>query len=291
MPGISPSGTQALTTATNSLPGAFGIKSGVNVAATIAGVATAANPLGAALIGLGGVTSLLGGQKHAAAVKAEADALNAAVPKYIQTIQQIFALAGSGQMSPASASSAIDQAVAAYYSDVSSVIKKGGSCGNDPNTCGTAVDAKGRPKLNPCNGPCTVGCVDIERIACKAKKLLTVGGTMNVSPAAVGGTGYNAFSPFTLSYGSGQGIGSQLKLGTGTVPTQGVASGGIGVPLANGLVIPYSSGSTAALNNAALNQAGLLGPTGIPSLSGMTTGTWLLLGVLVLGGLYLAFKK
>jgi hypothetical protein len=271
---------------TNQISGVGGLKSVTNLASTGLAVVTSATPLGAVITSVGGIVNLFG-KKHQAAVAAEAQALNSAVPAFMQGLVAVFNQLNAGGISPADAKSACDQLVAQYYSAVASVIKKGGPCSQNAN-CGAVVNAKGVPSIIPCNGPCAVGCVDVERFACRAKKLIDQGGgTISLSAAAAAQAGYSGSGQLTLSYHVlGQ---SSSYSGPGLAPGGTPAAIAlIGTPTSSGTVVPY--GQQTGIQQAGkpgITESGILG-SGFFDISSMGTGTWILIGLVAVGSLYFA---
>jgi hypothetical protein len=259
-------------------------------------IGLSAGPAGLIATGAVGAVSAIVGvfAAHGKAVKTEADVLNYSLPTFINGMQMCFAQLNAGQISPDQASVAIDGLVSAFYSNVSSIIKKSGACSRDPNKeggCGNHVDAKGLPAgLSSCNGPCTIGCNEVERIACLGKRLLSTGGTIQISPVGGPHAGFLSYQPFVLSYGNG-GVGgvnwSQNSAGApfnGQTPAS-LALAGSSVFSAPGstTVVPYSQQATGQLQ---LNAS----PASIvKALTPKTTGGKLLAiaAVVIVGGLIL----
>ena len=148
---------------------------------------------------------------HRAAVAHEAALLNAAVPEFFKTLQNILQAYNAG-LDAASADAYIDQAVSDYYSNVS----QGGAGsieGHWPYNCPTDTSVK----PGTCNGPCEVGHWEIETAACEAK------GAIASAEAGVPATaqfctnngcpshaGYQGFAPWGMTVQKLTGVGSLL---------------------------------------------------------------------------------
>lgn len=267
--------------------GSVGAKAGAQ-GLGLAGIS--AGPAGLiASAGVGAISAIVGVvAHHSAAVKTEAQALNAAVPAFNTQVQIIMARCNAGQLSPMEAGFQIDQAVQDFYSYVAPIIKKSSPCsiGED---CTQPTNSKGLPPFTPCNGPCAIGCVAIESTACKAKKLLAQGGTITIPTSPSGGNGYMGYASFVLSYGGG-GVGgvnwSQASAGApfgGTVPQ---STAFVGTPIgATGVVVPYSQAANAQLQ---LNATPSLLSAIVPTTSG---GKILLAGVAIVALLLFAATR
>lgn len=188
------------------------------------------SPAGIALISTGALLSIFGGlmQHHAQSVASEAAILNAAVPAFVQQIQQIFAAANAGQISAADARGYVDQMLAAYYQNVGSIIKKGQDCGIGSGCQSPGGSKPGNVSFSPCNGPCSVGCNYIEPAACVAKAILTSGGTATV-PGLPAHAGFSGAPDLTLSFNAPMNIPS-ASLYNPQSPTQAAAATSAGVP-------------------------------------------------------------
>jgi len=136
---------------------------------------------------------------HAAAVAHEAALLNAAVPEFMKTLQQILAAYNAG-LDAASTYAYIDQAVTDYYTNVN----QGGSGkieGHWPFNC--AGDTS--PQPHGCNGPCTVGHWEIEAAACEAKGVIAQAELGNpgtaqfcINSGCPPHAGYQGFGPWSV---------------------------------------------------------------------------------------------
>jgi hypothetical protein len=138
---------------------------------------------------------------HNQAVAKEAQNLNAAVPAFMQQLQQIVAAVNAGQLSKTDAVTYIDLAVDDYYSQVSQIMQGDRNCtgGGKCNHSGT------------CNGPCCVGCDVIQPFADAVKSILTgsgqpkhyrvsylSGGKVQLGPVD-SHAGFNGYPAFILS--------------------------------------------------------------------------------------------
>jgi len=171
------------------------------MAAGVAAGAAGAGPVGWVVAGVATLVQVIAMifGAHAAAVAREANTLNAAVPVFVQGLQAVFAAANAGQISQAQALSFVDQAVALYYQQVGAIIKKSGPC-NVPSNCvwpgGALV---GNTNLDPCNGPCSVGCGFIEPAACMARTLLNAGTGTGTTKGLAAHAGWTGVADLTLS--------------------------------------------------------------------------------------------
>jgi hypothetical protein len=195
--------------------------------------------VGPFLAPLVGMVANLFTSAHAAAVAKEGSTLNSATPVFIETVNQIMAALNAGQATPAAAISALQQTQTAYYSQVSSIIKKGGSCASNcvigPPTPGRNVTTS--PfccnSSGTCNAACCIGCSIIEPTVTALTAIIQAGGgsyTINSTQTngAIAGT-----PQVTVTYNGAAGAGgiagaAQSLLG-GTVagfPTWILLAGG-----------------------------------------------------------------
>lgn len=145
---------------------------------TFTSIGAAAGPIGAAVgAAIGLVAGLFTGH-HAAAVATEGNTLNSAQPAFYQTLAQIVAAYNSGQLTAASASAAVDQAVATFYSNVGGIMKKGGPC-----KALTPGGGKANIPGGDCNAACYLGCDNIEPCGNLIKTALASGGGSVSCPA------------------------------------------------------------------------------------------------------------
>lgn len=146
----------------------------------IVGTAANAVPVAGAIVGairgLVSIVSLFTG--HGAAVKNEADMLNAAVPTYSANLQAIMAALEHGDINEEQAKQAIDNAVADYYSGVTG---NGRGSIRGKGTINASTCSPG-PKVDPCNAACVIGYQWIEPWACNAKALIDRGGSYIGNP-------------------------------------------------------------------------------------------------------------
>lgn len=137
---------------------------------------------------IGQALSLLGsilGAEHQAAVAAEANDLNQAVPNYRKNLLAIVNAFNSGQIDSATAQQAVDEAITEYYSAVSGII----SSGRGPSNCSNLS--------SNCNGPCTVGCDWIVPWGRKTQSAIQLGNatvSFDAIPAHAGFNGLPAWS-------------------------------------------------------------------------------------------------
>ena len=209
-----------------------GVATGVSVASAIPSAlpaligASAASVVGlvaAPLIGI--IASILG--NHAAAVAREANDLNSAVPAFANALQAIFGALNAGQISPDQAVASggyLDQAVAAYYGAVNTIISKGQSCAVYDD-CTYPTNSSGNPPFNPCNGPCSVGCAWVEPAACQARRAIANPGSVETVRSLSSHAGFNGFQSFQLSYNPPVPVTSPAAVTSGnSVPATGMVS-------------------------------------------------------------------
>jgi hypothetical protein len=161
---------------------------------TDAAKATAAVPVvGQVIAGLASIAGLFT-SSHAAAVKQESQVLSGAAPQFVSTVEQIMAAVNQGMMTPAQATAALDKAQTDYYSAVSSIIKKSGSCkpptyaqtNTDPTKCfiyGGTQFWKDCATGSDCNAACGVACSLVEPTVASLKRIIQQGSGTYVIPA------------------------------------------------------------------------------------------------------------
>lgn len=151
-------------------------------------MAAALIPTGvSALSKIGSILGSIIGQQHAAAVKAEANNLNAAVPQYRNNLTAIVNAFNQGQISSQQAFQAVDESVIEYYDAVQGIIKdssnRGSNCSNLSSNC---------------NGPCVVGCDWIVKWAQRLKSGIQTGGVVQFD-AIPSHAGFNGMAPWSLT--------------------------------------------------------------------------------------------
>lgn len=148
-----------------------------------------------ALTGLASLGQSLGriiGLEHARAVAAEANDLNSAVPNYQKNLVAIVQAFNGASVDASTASAAVDDAIAAYYSSVSGIIKDSSNSGNN---C-TSADASGTG--SNCNGPCTVGCAWIVPWGKRVKAAILSGGASLSFSSIPAHAGFNGFPNWSI---------------------------------------------------------------------------------------------
>lgn len=127
---------------------------------------------------------------HTAAVAKEATTLNTAIPTFTNAVEQTMAALNEGAISESEAISYLNQAQSNYYTTVSAIIKKGGSCDSQCVIGGGAPRTDGGTNTSPnccntsgtCNASCCIGCSIVEpTIAGLIKAIQSGGGTVVIA--------------------------------------------------------------------------------------------------------------
>lgn len=155
-------------------------------------------------------------QAHAAAVAKEGSTLNGAVPQFVQTVQGIMAALNAGQISPAAAISALQQAQSTYYSAVASIMKKGGACktpnqgstaGNDQCPINNSGLWRDCAAAGNCNASCAIACGMVEPTVSFLTAIIQAGGgSFNIPATPVNGA-IQGSPAVTVTYNGSQGGG------------------------------------------------------------------------------------
>jgi hypothetical protein len=186
-----------------------GTRAGEQTAATAASFIPVVGPAISAAIEI--VGNLLASH-HNAALQKEAASLNSGTPQFNVTIQQIMSALNAGQISPTAAIAALQQAQTAYYSTVSGIIKKSGTC----TTAANGLDAGSVDHYNcattkdPCNAACCIGCGVVEPTVRNLTAIIQAGGgtyMVPATPANKDNPGIGATPSFALSYNGISGSG------------------------------------------------------------------------------------
>jgi hypothetical protein len=153
---------------------------------------------------IGQIANLFTGA-HAAAMQKEGQTLNQSTPGFLGGIQAIFQQLNAGQMSPAQAIAALQGIQAAYYSSVSNIIKKGGTCTVAANGLDTgSIDSRGCPVTSdPCNAACCLGCSIIEPAIRNLTAIVNAGGGNYTVPATPTNGAIAGTPSFNVSYAPG----------------------------------------------------------------------------------------
>lgn len=158
-------------------------------------------------------------QHHAAAVAKEAVTVNGAAPQFIETVQGIMAALNAGQLTPASAISALQSAQTTYYSAVSGIIKKGGACKTPyipvagtpgpPNQCPVTLPNYWRDcaASGSCNASCAIGCGMVEPTVSFLIQIIRAGGGTFTIPATPVNGSIQGTPAVIVSYDGSQGTG------------------------------------------------------------------------------------
>lgn len=186
---------------------------------------------------------------HAAAVQKEASTLNATTPSFTTNVALIFQQLNAGQITPTAAISALQSAQSQYYSQVASIIKKGGPCSSSCLIGGAPANTYPQPSQSigsglstspnccnssgTCNAACCIGCSVIEPAVAGLIAIIQAGGgTYTVNPTTQNGS-IAATPALTVTYNGSQGTGgvagmAQSVLGGTTlgVPTWALLAGG-----------------------------------------------------------------
>lgn len=177
--------------------------------------ATAANFIPVVGPAISAAIQIIGGllaSHHTAALQKEAASLNSGTPQFIVTIQQIMSSLNAGQISPTAAIAALQQAQTAYYSSVSGIIKKSGTC----TVAANGLDAGSVDHYNcaitkdPCNAACCIGCGVVEPTVRNLTAIIQAGGgtyMVPATPANKDNPGIGATPSFALSYNGASGGG------------------------------------------------------------------------------------
>lgn len=166
--------------ATTSIIGSAAQGTSVGLGAATAGATVgAAAAAGAVSFGVGAVVAIIAGifAHHAAAVRNEADALNAAVPGVTQSWQAIIDKLNAGSISQSDAIAGVDQTLSSYDQ---------------------LVYGQAGVKQKAGNGPDVVKKDWLQPWADKVKQLISTGGTFQ-STQIPAHAGFAGLAPFTLT--------------------------------------------------------------------------------------------
>jgi len=193
-----------------------GTQEGEQAAATAANFIPIVGPAVSAAIKV--VGSALA-QHHAAAVGKEASTLNGAAPQFIATVQDIIDALNAGQLTPASAISALQTAQTTYYSAVSGIIKKGGACktpylpvqgeAGPPDQCPITLPNYWRDCASggSCNAACAIACGMVEPTVSFLIRMIRAGGGTFTIPATPVNGSIQGTPAVVVSYDGSQGTG------------------------------------------------------------------------------------
>lgn len=193
---------------------------GINAATAAVSFIPIVGPFLAPIIG---PLASLFGQHHAQAVAKEAAGLNNATPIFLNAINDTMTALQNGQISEDAAISALNAAQSAYYSGVSSIIKKSGTCKPSAADHGDRLHTDG---MSSCNAACSVGCRTVEPAVYNLTQLIKSGGG-SYTVAATQDNGAIAGTPqFTVSYTRPAGVAGASSL-AGIPMWYYVAGGGV----------------------------------------------------------------
>lgn len=151
-------------------------------------------------------------QHHAQAMAVEAQTLNSGNPNFLTTVQSTMQALSGGSISESDAISALQQALAAYYASVASIIKKAGSC---TSTC-SYLPGSNCNKLATCNAACVIGCINENTVNALTAMIQKGGGSYTI-PATPNNGAIQGTPSFTVTY-SGAGAGGLSSVGAGGIP-------------------------------------------------------------------------
>jgi hypothetical protein len=166
--------------------------------------------VGPALAGIAAVVEGIFASSHAAAVQKEAAVLNQATPNFVNTASNVMKLAGEGALTPSEALTALQQAETAYYSAVSSIIKKSSTC-KPPNYGADDHSGKDCTVFEPstwkdcdtgssCNASCAIGCGMVEPTVTALTTIIKAGKGSFTIPASPSNGAINTTPAVSITY-------------------------------------------------------------------------------------------